>query len=246
MGELHVRDSIREVDDQNWLIGDRLLLSRTTSSDGAWADGNGGRYRLSQAPSPLPPSQPLSDTSEIKLVHDAGDASAAFRVGEAFCKVRALDMLGVTREHTTYAWLHQRSWSFSIPKVIHHAEHQGRYYIFLTRVPGMTIDSLWHALDEPTKQCYAKRMVEVCRELISAASGTAISGVDGGVLSERYLGVDKDCSPKTLRDSCLQIGMDCSKLVFYHCDMGATNVLFDPVDHSVGVIDWETAGFVPL
>lgn len=247
MGQRHVRDSIREVDDQSWLIGDTLLLSRTTSSNGAWADGNGRGYQLTEAPAPLPPSRPLSDTSEIKLVYDAGDASAVFRIGEAFCKVRLLTIPEVTREHTTYAWLHQRSWSFSIPKVIHHTEHQGRYYIFLTRVPGMTIDSLWPTLDETTKQRYVERVVDICKELNAAASGTSIGGVEGGIISELYLSAaDGDCSPQTLHKTSLELGMDCSRLVFYHCDMGPTNVLFDPVDHSAGVIDWEVAGFVPL
>ncbi|TKW54916.1 hypothetical protein CTA1_503 [Colletotrichum tanaceti] len=110
----------------------------------------------------------------------------------------------------------------------------------------MTIDSLWPTLDETTKQRYVKRAVDICKELNAAATGTSISGVDGGVLSELYLEADGDCSPQTLRKTSLALGMDCSRLVFYHCDMGPTNFLFDPVDHSAGVIDWEMAGFVPL
>ncbi|KFH46574.1 hypothetical protein ACRE_026670 [Hapsidospora chrysogenum ATCC 11550] len=74
--------------------------------------------------------------ADIKKVYDAGDMSAVFKIGEAFCKVRHLDIPGVTREHVTLAWLHERK-------------------------------------------------------------------------------------------SCLQLGMDCSKLVFYHCDLGPTNALVD-------------------
>jgi hypothetical protein len=40
--------------------------------------------------------------------------------------------------------------------------------------------------------------------------------------------------------------MDCSSLVFYHCDLGPSNVLIDMANDSIGIIDWETAGFVPM
>ena len=39
--------------------------------------------------------------------------------------------------------------------------------------------------------------------------------------------------------------MDCSTLVFYHTNLGPGNVLVDIADGSIGIIDWETAGFVP-
>lgn len=38
--------------------------------------------------------------------------------------------------------------------------------------------------------------------------------------------------------------MDCSSFVFYHCDLGPGNILIGP-QGSIGIIDWETAGFVP-
>lgn len=55
-------------------------------------DGNDGGYTLSGTPLPLLESRPLSDTSDIKLVHDAGDVSAFFSVGDAFGKIRILDV----------------------------------------------------------------------------------------------------------------------------------------------------------
>lgn len=38
--------------------------------------------------------------------------------------------------------------------------------------------------------------------------------------------------------------MDCSTLVFYPCELGPANILVDPSDGSIGIIDWETADFV--
>ncbi len=39
--------------------------------------------------------------------------------------------------------------------------------------------------------------------------------------------------------------MDCSTLVFYHCDLGPSNIMVDLQTDNIGIIDWETAGFVP-
>ncbi|KAF5021480.1 hypothetical protein F66182_6480 [Fusarium sp. NRRL 66182] len=238
-----VRESIREIDDNSWLIGNKILLSRASLSECTWGDRNGGGYSISDAPLPLPESRPLSDTSDIKLVYDAGGVSAVFSIGDAFCKVKILDVPDATREHVTLAWLHQRTWSFAIPDVLYHAEYDGRYYIILSRIPGETIDSLWAALDESMRQYYAERIVDICKELAVPADGSNISGVDGGALPERYLcGRKVDCSPQNLRKTCLGLGMDCSNLVFYHCDLGPSNVLVDPANGSIGIIDWETAG----
>jgi hypothetical protein len=39
--------------------------------------------------------------------------------------------------------------------------------------------------------------------------------------------------------------MDCSIFVLYHCDLGPGNIIVNLADRSIGIIDWETAGFVP-
>ena len=39
--------------------------------------------------------------------------------------------------------------------------------------------------------------------------------------------------------------MDCSTFVFFHCDLGPGNIIVNLTEGSIGIIDWETAGFVP-
>lgn len=39
--------------------------------------------------------------------------------------------------------------------------------------------------------------------------------------------------------------MDCSTFVFYHCDLGPGKIIVESANGSIGIIDWETAGFVP-
>lgn len=245
-----VRESIREVDSDSWIIGDKLLLSRqhSPSSASSWSDGNGSFYSLCEAPSPLPPSRPLPAETHIEMVYDAGDASAAWFVGDAVCKVSLFDPKA-TREHVTLKYLQdKRPLSFVIPKVIYHGEHDGRYYIVLSKLSGKTLTEAWPNLDEIARQHCVSQVVKICKELATWV-GDTISGVDGEQLSDRFLGsrpgLPVDCSPQTLRGNSEAVGMDCSAYLFYHCDLGPGNIIVRDLGDPLGIIDWETAGFVP-
>jgi hypothetical protein len=41
--------------------------------------------------------------------------------------------------------------------------------------------------------------------------------------------------------------MDCSSFVFYHADLGPTNIIVEnvPISGEIGIIDFEIAGFFP-
>jgi len=244
-----VNESIQEINDNSWIIGDRILLSRRRSppSGSAWSDGKGSFYVISEAPYPLPPSRPLSATTHIEKVYDAGGVSAVWSIGDAFCKVKILDP-DATREHVTLDYLHnKRPLSFATPDVYYHAEYDGRYYIVLSGLTGHTLMKAWLNMDEAMKQHYVSRVVNVCKEL-AVWQADYISGVDGRHLSETHLtrlGQPEDCSPQNLLTNCNDLGMDCSIFVLYHCDLGPGNIIVNLADGSIGIIDWETAGFVP-
>ncbi|KAH7333444.1 hypothetical protein BKA65DRAFT_460222 [Rhexocercosporidium sp. MPI-PUGE-AT-0058] len=244
-----VNESIQEINDNSWVIGDRILLSRQRSPSSAftWSDGKGLFYVISEAPYPLPPSRPLPATTHIKMVHDAGGVSAVWSIGNAFCKVKILD-LGATREHVTLDYLHnKRPLSFETPDVHYHAEYDGRYYIVLSRLTGQTPIEAWPNMDEAMKQHYVSRVGNICKQG-AVWQADNISGVDGQYLSDRFLtrfGLPKDCSPRNLLNNCKDLGMDCSTFIFYHCDLGPGNIIMNPTQGSIGIIDWETAGFVP-
>lgn len=100
---------------------------------------------------------------------------------------------------------------------------------------------------EKTKQSWVSRTVSIIEEL-AAWQADSISGVDGEYLSDLFLtplGTSKDCSPRNLLNSCSQLGMNCSTFYFYHCDLGPGNIIIDDNAQIVGILDWETAGFVP-
>lgn len=246
-----VRESIREINDNSWLVGDRILLSRISnrfpSSGPTWSDGKGSFYAVSDAPRPLPPSRPLSATANIQMVYDAGGVSAVWRIGEAFCKVKDLNM-NSTREHVTLQYLHKkRPLSFAIPDVYYHVEDDSRYYIILSSLTGQTVAEVWSDLDEVAKKHYVSQVSSICKELAVWQANT-ISGVDGRHLSDEFLtlsGLQKDFSPQKLLSNCKALEMDCSTFVFYHCDLGPGNIIVNLENGSIGIIDWETAGFVP-
>ncbi|KAH7202538.1 hypothetical protein BKA60DRAFT_581489 [Fusarium oxysporum] len=39
--------------------------------------------------------------------------------------------------------------------------------------------------------------------------------------------------------------MNCSEFLFYHCGLCPENIIVNTTDGSLGLIDWETASFVP-
>ncbi|KAK3291156.1 kinase-like domain-containing protein [Chaetomium fimeti] len=248
----HVNDSIQVVNDTSWLIGQRLLLSRHAApppnrNQPSWSDGSGAFFILSDAPSPSPQCQPHpAHSPELPRIYAAGDQSAVWRAGEAFIKIQNLTDPKSTREHVTLDFLQRKKpLEFKIPTVLHHGEWEGRYYLFLSRVPGQTLTEAWPGMDEELRQYYVHRVAELC-ERMSAWEGEAISGVDGGQLTELYLRKGKTLDPDIIRDNCVGIGMDVSSLVFYHCDLGPGNILVGPdEDRGIGIIDWEVAGYVP-
>ena len=87
-GEEHINNSLKQIDSNTWLIG-RLLLRRSPylSDTATWNDdGDNSSYLLTEAPTPLPPAITPPNSPHIKLVHEAGDASAVWSIGHnAFC-----------------------------------------------------------------------------------------------------------------------------------------------------------------
>jgi hypothetical protein len=248
-----INTSIREINDNSWLIAETLLLYRQKTpspSLASWSDGNEAFFSLSSAASaPIPETRPLPATSELEKVYDAGDVSAVWRVGEAFVKLKELVTRNATREHITLEYLQSKQpLDFSTPEVHYHADLSGnRYLIVLDRVPGVTLHDMWYEMDETVQQECVSRIANICKSL-ATWTGEAISGVDGNQLTEYYLmkpRTEMVFDPDSLYKTCHELKMDCSSLVFYHCDLGPGNILFDRTDGSLSIIDWETAGYVP-
>ncbi|KAL2199449.1 hypothetical protein P885DRAFT_30880 [Corynascus similis CBS 632.67] len=254
MHDLPVNQSLQQIDQNSWLFGDRILLTLQTSpspGNPSWEDGNGLYYVVSEPPSPLPPCRPLPAESHIQKLYDAGGVSAVWRVGDAICKVKKFTDPNMTFEHVTLDYLHNKSpleqLSFAVPTVIHHAQSKDRYFIIQSCIPGETLAQAWPSMDENTKDYYVSRIVHICLELEKWIDN-GIHGVDGRNLSDTFLTPlrgPKDMSSENLLRNCASLGMDCSKFVFSHCDLGPGNIIVNHREKFLGVVDWEMAGFVP-
>ncbi|CRK45976.1 hypothetical protein BN1723_006817, partial [Verticillium longisporum] len=102
----------------------------------------------------------------------------------------------------------------------------------------------------PPEEVPADQVAEICNRL-AAWKGDIIGGVDRRQLLERYLvkgntKMTDALSPQQLLKNCTEMAMDVSTLVFYHCDLGPKNILVDVSTGSLGIIDWELAGYVPI
>lgn len=212
-----VNQSLQQTDENSWLFGGCILLTRQASpSPGcpSWGDGNRLYYVVSTPPSPLPPSGPLPAESQIKKLYDAGGVSAVWRMGDAICKARKHPDQNMTWEHVTLEHLHNKcplgKLSFAVSTVSHHARGQDedRYFIIQSRMPGTTLSEAWPSMDESTREYYVSRVAGVCKEL-AAWTGDGVHGVDGRNLSDLYLtplhGVE-DMSPRSQRHRGMEYG----------------------------------------
>ncbi|PGH13840.1 hypothetical protein AJ79_03408 [Helicocarpus griseus UAMH5409] len=135
------------------------------------------------------------------------------------------------------------------PKVLRYFEFGDRSFLFVCRVSGRTLMDAWVSLSAEWRRYYIGAIVQVCKEA-AAWKGDALAGVDGQCIPERYLtkiGGVKDFSPESLQRICRGLGMDCANYVFYHADLGPGNIIVEDVPKlgTIGIIDWEVAGFFP-
>lgn len=119
----------------------------------------------------------------------------------------------------------------------------------MSRVPGRTLADAWPTLDEVWKHHYVEVVVKTC-ETLAGWEGPVLGGVDGKNIPEQYLtkrGAVMDFHPQKLTEVCQLMGMDCSRFVFYHADLGPGNIIVEDVPKAgtIGIIDWEIAGYVP-
>ncbi|KAF2109574.1 hypothetical protein BDV96DRAFT_502404 [Lophiotrema nucula] len=246
-GEAHINRTLKQVSSDTWLIGSFLLHRSTGRSNTAtWIDeGENSSYTITKAPKPHPTTS-LPNSFHVKLVHEAGDASAVWAIrSSALCKVKYIEER-VTPESVTLDYVRAQKPSFDIPTVICHIMEEDRSYLFLGRLPGRTLDEAWPSLDETWRSYYVKAIVDICEEM-GQWRGDRLGGVDGQDVPEYYLQARGRNDFGSMHAVCEEIGIDCSSFAFFHLDLGPTNIIVedDPVTGNLGIIDFEISGFFP-
>ncbi|OAG04876.1 uncharacterized protein CC84DRAFT_1196889 [Paraphaeosphaeria sporulosa] len=244
----HIKQSLKQINPESWLVGSLILRRLPYFSENAvWNDSDdNSSYELKQAPNLYDWTAMELDSPYITLIHEAGDASAVWSIGNnAFCKVKYIER-GVTPESVTLNFVQEQRPSFRTPKVLHYFVDKDRSYLFLERLPGRTLAEAWPSLSMEWRRSYVSAVVRICKEM-AEWEGKMLSGVDGQGIPEYYLqprGVDDFTS---LQETCATIGMDCSTFFFYHADLGPCNIIVEdePERGTIGIIDFEIAGYFP-
>ncbi|KAF5568658.1 kinase-like domain-containing protein [Fusarium phyllophilum] len=241
---------VEEIDDNSWMAGQVVISRHASKPDGpCWDDGQGAFFSISEAPNPKPSTRPLSDSCPIVEIScgSATSKSGIFEVGHAYLTIH--QNVG-TPEHVTLEWLAGKDLSFQIPKVYYHGVHSDHYYLVYGAIPsGRNLLYAWpENKDHATMVRWTNQIADACVEL-SRWSGSAITGVDGGLLVDQYLyKTTTDHAsvhdPENLRETCQEIPLDCSELVFA---LNNVHPLAFTVNEEglVGISSWRYAGFVP-
>ncbi|GAM89661.1 hypothetical protein ANO11243_077000 [Dothideomycetidae sp. 11243] len=248
---MDVRDSFRKIDTDSWLIGTKLILQRTLEAGkgASWRSGTGAWFTVTEAPSPPPESTRIPTNKGFPIVQEDEESAAVWCLGRAFLKVKKLkDREKTTKEAATLEWLAQRELSFEVPKVLYYAQDEENDYLIVSAVQGQTLGKAWQKMNISEKKQCANRVVEIVRELVQWQNDS-MTGVDGAELPECALDTSDEgpnFSSEALQKTCHDLGMDCSKFVFSHNDLGPYSIMVDgDTKNIVGIIDWGLAGYVP-
>ncbi|KAH7265533.1 uncharacterized protein BKA55DRAFT_535456 [Fusarium redolens] len=241
---------IEEIDNNSWMTGQVVISRHASKPDGpCWDDGKGAFFTISEAPNPKPPTRPLSDSCPIVEMSCGRVTSlmGIFEVGHAYLTIH--ENVG-TPEHVTLEWLAEKTLSFQIPKVYYHGVHSDHYYLVYGAIPsGRNVLYAWpETKDYATMVRWTNKIADACVEL-SKWSGSAITGIDGGLLVDQYLfkqttDYKSVHDPENLREAFEEIPLDCSELVF---TLNNVHPLAFTVNEEglVGISSWRHAGFVP-
>lgn len=244
---MHVRDSVRQIDETSWLVGTKHILRHiqgpSKDDNFLWKNpSDGSHYTLSAVPEPPPAGVgPLIPGAHACQIHDAGDVSAVFNFGDALIiKVRTATA-ETRREPETLAFLSRQQLTFDIPTVLSFFEDAAKTYLIEPCAPGRRLNEAWWDMAEEDKEHVVTRVAEICAE-VKKFESNVLTGVD-------YNWLDPLQEPGTqtvdlLQQHCEELGMDSSVFVLAHNDLGPTNIMVK--GGRIMVLDWELAGYVPL
>ncbi|KAJ4308273.1 hypothetical protein N0V84_012194 [Fusarium piperis] len=256
---VHFHRTFRQVNERTWIVGGRLLISLLDSAHDvtSWPVGQGvvGWYHASEAPNPRPRSSPIRDGSRFKLLRHWQEEGAMWQIGQCVLRVQLRVGVRDTKEADTLRALQGRMLSLQVPVVYADFEFDGYEYIIYEKPPGVPLNKVWSSLDTDEKNSCAQQVARFCRELAAFERDRVegVGGVNGSYMRDAALlhyHWQPDNTPQTMFQNCVDMGLDCSRLVFTHNFLFPHNVIFNCAPGAndgrvVGVEDWTHAGFVP-
>ncbi|MCJ1382209.1 hypothetical protein MMC17_005321 [Xylographa soralifera] len=142
-----------------------------------------------------------------------------------------------------------------VPEIIRTWFDGNRHYTWMTRIPGVNLESVWSTITKEEKQQYAKEVAEYILQLRNLTNplpqdlegDTVYDCVfESGRISTRpeewlknFNGADAQ------REKCLQSFPAMGPFTFSHNDLKPANIMIHD-GHVSGIIDWDEAGYFPV
>jgi len=264
------RESVKRINPQLWTLGTSLICTKLGAHDVhprnsivSWQDGNSTFHLLPRDDS-LPINSSEGD-SAIDRIQECGTGGSVWGIGnEAICKVKgwcedrqleasAIDFVrenfpSIPLPEVLYSWI-DRPFNCTI--------------LILRRVHARTLNAAWPSLSTSQRQSIATEMAEHCFALAGKTSSRYESASGFGVFEYWLMGIPPASNPTWLPMTLGPLsGPEFHKymsnissepipdfdntFLFYHCDLGPTNILISADGNSVAaIIDWEAAAYFP-
>ncbi|RGP76454.1 hypothetical protein FLONG3_5341 [Fusarium longipes] len=247
---------VHEVNDNAWIIGEAMISRHNAKpSQPYWEDGEGAFFTMTKAPEPKPDTRPLSDSCPITdyLKGLSYGGFYVYKIGQAHLKV-TFDT--GAQEHNTLEAVAKESFGFQVPTVYCHAVYDEYYYIAHSILPGKTIAEVWPTTkDDAVRKKWTEQIAEAYVRLSEWTSDreptdNSIRGIDGGNLKDRWPAKTNwrfrsSTDPEVLQKNFMEMGLNCSEIVFAHNHLMPLSFVVDETHGLVGITMWSAAGFVP-
>lgn len=193
----------------------------------------------------------------IQLVRCMG-MQATWRIGQwAYFKSKSW-ALGQGTEAAAIKFVQENALSVPVPAVLEHYvdSQKCRSYTLLLSVPGKDLNDVWKSFSSEQKESVIQQVVAHIDTLAQLKNDRLVSA-EGQMVLEPYLQRYNPETPINLRGFLDPNaskewehiwGVDENKFVFYHSDLGPTNIKVEVQTKGAkvtGLLNWETAGFLP-
>ena len=255
-----VKDCIKQLSPNSWLLGSSLICERDGISSSAFrtrlveSDGSNSQVQENVACLQWSPPDPKGPIQFVRCIGN----QATSRIGQwAYFKSRSWTP-GQGTEAGAIKFVQQHAPSVPVPTVLESYVDPlaGRSYTLLLSVPGDDLNEVWKTLTFEQQNSLIQQVAEHIDTLAHLKNDKLVSA-EGEMIFEPWLQHFNPETPYHLRGlldpnkgkEWEQIwGVEENKFVFYHCDLGPTNIKVEVQmgePKVTGLLDWEAAGFLP-
>lgn len=262
-----ITDSVARVHPRRWALGSSMICEMSTTSafkpaDAVvdWQDGEKTFYLRRATANDLSQGDP-----EIGRVHVGGTSAAVWALGDnAFCKVHAW-CEGLELEANTIRFVQETAPEVPVPEVLYSwvDRDMSRAFLITRKVRGKTLEQIWPWLSTPQRMRIADSVAGYC-EVLAASTSSRFETVSGcGVYETRFMESPPSSHPtwlpivlgpfslESFRAHMTDVSTESppetdGTFVFYHEDLGPTNVMIQEDGNDIAaIIDWELAAYCP-